>query len=491
VKQFRERIEVEVCSMVSTVTGLSQKGLWRMMKVFLALCVVIAFPPSVGAADPRDRALVERMQQVFVEVAERLKPSVVNVSTTQKVQPSRREIEPFFRGPFREFFGEEFFERFFERRSLGSGVIVDAKGYILTNNHVVEQADEIQVTLVDERTFQAKVIGTDPKTDLAVIRIEGAKDLKPAPLGNSAKIRTGDFVIAIGNPFGLSHTVTVGVISATGRAGMGITAYEDFIQTDASINPGNSGGPLLNIDGQVIGINTAIVASGQGIGFAIPITPAREIMEQLIKEGRITRGWLGVLIQPLTPELARQFGVKAGEGVVVGDVLEGGPAEKAGLTTGDVIQAVGGKPVTDVRGLQRLVAALRPGTQVAVKVNRKGKDLTLNATVGQMPTEEVAVVTPESFERHGFAVQDLTPELREKLQVKEGGVLVSSVEPGSPAFRRGLRPGDVILEVDRQPVKSRQDLLAMLQASRPETELLLLVQRGKSSRFIVIPSTKG
>ena len=477
--------------MVSTVTRLSQKGLWPMMKVFLALCVVIAFPPSVSAADPRDRALVERMQQVFVEVAERLKPSVVNVSTTQRVQPSRRETEPFFRGPFREFFGEEFFERFFERRSLGSGVIVDAKGYILTNNHVVEQADEIQVTLVDERTFQAKVIGTDPKTDLAVIRIEGAKDLKPAPLGNSAKIRTGDFVIAIGNPFGLSHTVTVGVISATGRAGMGITAYEDFIQTDASINPGNSGGPLLNIDGQVIGINTAIVASGQGIGFAIPITPAREIMEQLIKEGRITRGWLGVLIQPLTAELARQFGVKAGEGVVVGDVLEGGPAEKAGLTTGDVIQAVGGKPVTDVRGLQRLVAAIRPGAQVAVKVNRKGKDVTLNATVGQMPTEQAAVVTPEPFERHGFAVQDLTPELREKLQVKEGGVLVSSVEPGSPAFRRGLRPGDVILEVDRQPVKSRQDLLAMLQASRPETELLLLVQRGKSSRFIVIPPTKG
>jgi serine protease Do len=452
---------------------------------------VIVFPSAGSAADPKDRALVERMQQVFVEVAERLKPSVVNISTTQKVQPSRRQTDPFFRGPFREFFGEEFFERFFERRSLGSGVIVDVKGTILTNNHVVEQADEIQVTLVDERTFQAKVIGTDPKTDLAVIRIEGAKDLKPAPLGNSAKIRTGDFVIAIGNPFGLSHTVTVGVISAIGRTGVGITAYEDFIQTDASINPGNSGGPLLNIDGQVIGINTAIVASGQGIGFAIPITPAREIMEQLIKDGRITRGWLGVLIQPLTPELARQFGVKAGEGVVVGDVLEGGPAEKAGLKTGDVIQAIGGKPVTDVRGLQRLVAALRPGTQVAVKVNRKGKDMTLSATVGQMPTEEPVAVAPEPFERHGFAVQDLTPEVREKLQVKEGGVLVSSVEPGSPAFRRGLRPGDVILEVDHQPVKSRQDLLAMLQASRPEAELLLLVQRGKSSRFIVIPPTKG
>src|SRR3990172_3411810 len=482
VKQFREWIRGEACSMGTKIKKISPRGLWPLMQASFALCVVMASPPSASAADPRDRALVERMQQVFVEVAERLKPSVVNISTTQKVQPSRRQTEPFFRGPFREFFGEEFFERFFsrefERRSLGSGVIVDAKGTILTNNHVVEQADEIQVTLVDERTFQAKVIGTDPKTDLAVIRIEGAKDLKPAPLGNSAKIRTGDFVIAIGNPFGLSHTVTVGVISATGRTGVGVTAYEDFVQTDASINPGNSGGPLLNID-------------GQGIGFAIPITPAREIMEQLIKEGRITRGWLGVLIQPLTPELARQFGVKAGEGGVLGDVLEGGPAEKGGRTTGAVIQGGGGKLVTDVRGLQRLVAAIRPGTQVAVKVNRKGKDVTLNATVGQMPTEEAAGVTSQPFERHGFAVQDLTPELREKLQVKEGGVLVSSVEPGSPAFRRGLRPGDVILEVDRQPVKSRQDLLAMLEASRPETELLLLVQRGKSSRFIVIPPTKS
>jgi serine protease Do len=467
------------------------------MGVCLTLLLLLG-PSSSVAVDPQARALVERMQQVFVEVAERLKPSVVNINTTQKIKADRRQIEPFFRGPFREFFGEEFFERFFnlprefERRSLGSGVIVDARGYILTNSHVVEPADEIQVTLVDERTFQAKVIGTDPKTDIAVIQIEGAKDLRPAPLGDSTKMRTGDFVIAIGNPFGLTHTVTVGVVSATGRAGVGITAYEDFIQTDASINPGNSGGPLLNIDGQVIGINTAIVASGQGIGFAIPVTLAREIMEQLIKEGRVTRGWLGVVIQPLSPELARQFGVKSGEGVLIADVLEGGPAEQAGLQTGDVVQAFAGKPVADVRELQRLVAAVKPGKQVPVKVNRKGKELTISVTVGQMPTEEAAVVAPpEPLERYGFAVQDLTPELREKLQIKEGGVLVSSVEPGSQAFRRGLRPGDVILEVDRQPLRSRQDFLDILQAARAETDLLLLVQRGKSTRFIVVPSAKG
>ncbi len=436
-------------------------------------------------------------KRVFVEVAERLKPSVVNINTTQKVRTSRRQMEPFFRGPFREFFGEEFFERFFnlprefERRSLGSGVIVDAKGYILTNNHVVEQADEIQVTLVDERTFQATVIGTDPKTDLAVIQIEKATDIHPANLGDSGKMRTGDFVMAIGNPFGLSHTVTVGVVSATGRAGVGITAYEDFIQTDASINPGNSGGPLLNIDGEVVGINTAIVATGQGIGFAIPINLAREIMEQLIEEGRVTRGWLGVVIQPLTPELAQQFGVKPEGGVLIGDVVEGGPAAKAGLKTGDVVRAFAGKPVTDVRQLQRMVAAARPGKQVPVKIKRQSKDLTIRVTVGEMPTEETAAVAPEPLERYGFAVQDLTPELRERLQVEGDGVLVSSVEPGSAAFRRGLRRGDVILEVNREPVQSRRDLLERLRRSGLETDLLLLVQRGKTTRFIVIPSTKG
>ncbi len=465
----------------------------RAISIVCLTLVIIVLCASPADTKEEPRALVERMQRVFGDVAEQMKPSVVNINTTQKVRTSRRQVDPFFR----EFFGEEFFERFFrlprefERRSLGSGVIVDAKGYILTNNHVVERANEIQVTLDDERTFEAKVVGTDPTTDLAVIQIEKATALKPAPLGDSDKMRTGDFVIAIGNPFGLTHTVTVGVVSATGRAGVGITAYEDFIQTDASINPGNSGGPLLNIKAQVIGINTAIVATGQGIGFAIPINLAREIMSQLIKEGEVTRGWLGVVIQPLTPELAQQFQVEPGGGVLIADVIEGGPAAKGGVKTGDVLVAFAGKPVTDVRQLQHLVAQVRPGAEVDVKIKRKEKDLTLHVTVGKMPSEEAAAVTrPEGLERYGFSVEDLTPQLRKKLEVEKEGVLVSSVEPGSPAFRRGLRGGDVILEVNRQPVKSRRDLLNLIKESRPETDLLLLVQRGKSTRFIVVPSAK-
>ncbi|MFQ5881310.1 MAG: DegQ family serine endoprotease [Candidatus Methylomirabilales bacterium] len=467
-----------------------------MVGVSLLGVLVLLFPRPV-TGDKESQALVEAMQRVFVEVAERVKPSVVNINTTQKIRTGRRLPESFFRGPFREFFGEEFFERFFslprefESRSLGSGVIVDPRGYILTNNHVVEQADVIQVTLVNERTFQAKVIGTDPKTDIAVIKIEDAGGLQPAPLGDSDEMRTGDFVVAIGNPFGLSHTVTVGVVSATGRTGVGITAYEDFIQTDASINPGNSGGPLLNIQGEVIGINTAIVAMGRGIGFAIPINLAKDIMTMLIKEGKVTRGWLGVVIQPLTEELARQFGVEPGEGVLIADVVEGGPADRAGLKSGDIIQGFAESAVTDVRQLQRLVAAVRPGETVPVRVKRQGKDLVLTVNVGQMPTEEAVAVTPGLVERYGFAVQDLTPELQEKFHVEEGGVLVTSVAPGSPAFHRGLRRGDVILEVNRQRVKNRRELVATLRRSRPEADLLLLVQRGRNTRFIVVPSTKG
>ncbi|RPI07777.1 MAG: PDZ domain-containing protein, partial [Zetaproteobacteria bacterium] len=311
------------------------------------------------------RSALQSLQDAFVGVAQAVKPAVVNIATTQKPRPPERrrgQVPPSVPGPFREFFGDEFFERFFgeqpqrERRSLGSGVIVDTRGYILTNNHVIERGDDIEVRLSDKRKFKATVVGKDPKTDLAVIKVDAIEALPVATLGDSSKIRIAEWVMAIGNPFGLDQTVTVGVVSAVGRSDVGITMYEDFIQTDASINPGNSGGPLVNLSGEVIGINTAIVATGQGIGFAIPINMVREIADRLIAQGKVVRGWLGIGIQELTAELASQFGVKPDEGVLVGNVMKDSPAEKGGLKTGDIIQEFNDAKITGVRQLQREVA---------------------------------------------------------------------------------------------------------------------------------------
>ncbi len=483
----------------------TRRSVWPGLVSALAVTLLVArptSPPQAWAAKPSVEPL-QAIQEAFVEVAERVKPSVVNINTTQKVRPPRRpQLDPSFRGPLRDFFGEDFFERFFregprrelERRSLGSGVIVDQQGFILTNNHVTERADEIQVTLADKRTFKARVVGSDPKTDLAVIRIEKATGLVPARLGDSERIRIGEWAIAIGNPFGLAQTVTVGVISATGRSNVGITAYEDFIQTDASINPGNSGGPLLNIRGEVIGINTAIVAAGQGIGFAIPISMAKGIKDMLIAQGRVVRGWLGVQIQSLTEDLAGQFGVKPDEGVLIANVLKDGPAEKGGLKSGDVVLEVDGAKVAGVSQLQRLVAAVPPGKQVNLKVRREGRDLFLALAVGEMPAEEpVAAAAPEEQGAggYGFKVQDLTPELREQFGLKETeGVVVSELDPEGPAARTGLRPGDVILEVGRQKVRNSKEFAAALRRAK-EKGLLLRVWRDGGSQFVVIHPDKG
>jgi Do/DeqQ family serine protease len=369
-------------------------------------------------------------------------------------------------------------------------VLIDTRGHILTNNHVIEQADQIEVLLADKRKLQASVIGKDPKTDLAVIKIEGG-DLPVARLGDSDRIRTGEWAIAIGNPFGLTQTVTVGVISAVGRADVGITTYEDFIQTDASINPGNSGGPLVNLAGEVIGINTAIVASGQGIGFAIPINMARQIATRLIDGGKVVRGWLGVGIQELTDELATQFGVRAGEGVLVGNVMQGSPAERGQMKTGDIIQAFGGVKVTGVRQLQKLVAESPANTPVPVTVLRDKQPLTLTVTLGEQPTDlsaEAPRGTPETAERFGLSVQDLTPELREQFQIPTGvsGVMVAGVDEGGPAARESMRPGDLIVQANREPVKSVRDFTRILGQMRRGSNLLLLVQRNGNSRFVVL-----
>ena len=468
----------------------------RLLAAGLLVCFMVVAAPA-WAQDAR--GVLQSLQDAFVQVAQAVKPAVVNIATTQKPRPSERrrgQVPPSLQGPFREFFGDEFLERFFgeqpqrERHSLGSGVIVDKRGYILTNNHVIERADEIEVRLSDKRKFKATVVGRDPKTDLAVIKVDAADNLPTAKLGDSGKIRIAEWVMAIGNPFGLDQTVTVGVVSAIGRSDVGITTYEDFIQTDASINPGNSGGPLVNMSGEVIGINTAIVATGQGIGFAIPINMAREVTDRLIAQGRVVRGWLGIGIQELTEELAAQFGVKPEEGVLVGNVMKDSPAEKGGLKTGDIIQEFNNTRITNVRQLQREVAQGPINAPARVKVLREKQPLNLTVVLGEQPTETAAGPPEgpaETAERFGFSVQDLTPELREQLKIPAGnGVIVSGVEDGAPAAQAGIRTGDVIAEVNRERVRSVADFTRLLGQMRRGSNLLLLVQRDGNSRFVVV-----
>jgi len=460
-------------------------------------CVSLLFLSTPALAQEGKSAL-QGLQDAFVQVAQSVKPAVVNIATTQRPRPQEGRRAPQVPPQFRDFFGEDFFERFFggppqrERRSLGSGVIVDKRGYILTNNHVIEQADAIEVRLSDKRKFTATVIGKDPKTDLAVIKIDAPDDLPVAKLGDSTKIRIGEWAVAIGNPFGLDQTVTVGVISAVGRSDVGIATYEDFIQTDASINPGNSGGPLLNLSGEVVGINTAIVATGQGIGFAIPIGMAKEIKDRLIAQGKVVRGWLGVGIQELSEELAAQFGVKPEDGVLVGNVMKDGPAERAGLKPGDIIQEFNGRKISGVHQLQREVAQGPVGSQARLKVLREKQVTTLTVVLGEQPAD-VAAAEPESVpaeaaDRFGLAVQDLTPELRNQFRMTNvDGVMVSSVAEGGPAAQAGVRPGDVITEANREPVKSTRDFSRILGQMRRGQNLLLLVRRDGNSRFVVLP----
>ncbi|MBI4572601.1 MAG: DegQ family serine endoprotease [candidate division NC10 bacterium] len=470
-------------------------------RVTLAALIVLAFAFGPPATAQDSRGALQMLQDAFVQVAQSVRPAVVNIATTQRPRPQegRRapQLPPSFRGPFRDFFGEDFFERFFgdqpqrERRSLGSGVIVDKRGYILTNNHVIEQADQIEVRLSDKRKFTATVIGKDPKTDLAVIKIDAPGDLPIAKLGDAARIRIGEWAIAIGNPFGLDQTVTVGVISAVGRADVGITTYEDFIQTDASINPGNSGGPLLNLNGEVIGINTAIVATGQGIGFAIPINMAREIKDRLIAQGKVVRAWLGVGIQELTEELAAQFGVKPEDGVLVGNVMNDGPAERGGVKPGDIIQEFNGTKITNVHQLQREVAGSPVGSQARVTVLREQQPKALTITLGEQPADMTAAAPgpapADPADRFGLTVQDLTPELRSQFRLDNvDGVVVSSVDETGPAARAGVRPGDVITEVNREPVKTTRDFVRIVGQTRRGANLLLLVRRDGTSRFVVL-----
>ncbi|OLC15881.1 MAG: hypothetical protein AUH29_06725 [Candidatus Rokubacteria bacterium 13_1_40CM_69_27] len=458
------------------------------MKCLAVLVCLFTLAPAAWAerrgepaTDPR--AALRAMEEAFSAVADRVTPAVVNVSTVPRkgTAGSPEELER-----FREFFGEEFYERYFRRRreevrATGSGVIVDPKGYILTNNHVIENASEIVVRLSDSRKFTARLVGRDPKTDLAVLKVDAPSPLPVAELGDSDRLRVGQWAIAIGNPFGLDRTVTVGIISATARTRVGVATYESFIQTDASINPGNSGGPLLNLDGKVIGVNTAIVAAGQGIGFSIPINMAKDVMRQLIARGRVVRGWLGIVIQDVTDELAGSFGVREREGVLVADVMKGGPADTAGLRPGDVIVELGGVPIREVPDLQRQAASAMPGQTVTITVVREHGRATVKVTAGEMPTDE-PVAGAEEDESWGLAVEPLASDPARRLDLPfSRGVVVTDVVPGTPADKAGLRRGDVILDVKGRPVTDVQGLYRELGALKLGESAPLYVHRPAGS----------
>ncbi len=448
---------------------------------------------------------IEALSAAFVKVAKEVNPSVVNVSTKSTVKSPRRSTQDdlWYRSPFRDFFGDEFFRRFFEepqertRRSLGSGVIVSENGHILTNNHVVAGADEITVTLSDEREFDAKLVGTDKDTDVAVIKID-AKNLPVVRLGDSDKLQVGEWVLAIGNPFRLSHTVTAGIVSATGRANVNLATYEDFIQTDAAINPGNSGGPLVNIRGEVIGVNTAIATAGGmpgnvGVGFAIPINMALNVMNQLIDKGQVVRGWLGVQLQDVTKDLAEKYGLKEPKGVIIS--LTGGPARKAGLEPGDLIIEFNGKPVTDGVHLKNLVAAVKPDEKVKVKVIRNGKEKEFEVKLGERTDEALAELTGEEIvpakeeEWLGITVQELTDELAQRLEYEgQKGVLVSDVDPAGPAAKVEDPPqrGDLIQEIEKQEIKNIDDYRKAINAVKDQKSVLIRLRRSSGRVWFTV-----
>jgi serine protease Do len=479
---------VVLVALVSLVVGLGISGSLD----WLAPSRAVNLMGEAGNADPRPNPLPD-----FVALAKKMKPVVVNISTTQ-VSEGRGPHE--FGSPF----GEDdpfndFWRRFFggpvprgpqRQRSLGSGFIIDGDGSILTNNHVVENAQKIVVKLPgDEQDYEAKVIGRDPKTDIAVIKINAKTSLSTAILGDSDGLEVGEWVVAIGNPFGLDGSVTSGIVSAKGRHNITQGPYDNFIQTDASINPGNSGGPLINLKGEVIGINTAIFSrtgGNIGIGFAIPINLVKEVLPQLRGKGKVTRGFLGVLIQKVTPEIAESLGMDKGYGALVANVSKDGPADKAGVKVGDVIVEFDGKEVKDSSDLPIIVARTPVDKRARMKVLRDKKEVMLAVTVGELKDEEVVASAPEKGEL-GLTVQRLTPQMAESLGLdKTEGVVVTAVEQGSAADEAGIRRGDVILEIDRKAIRNLDEYKKSVSAIRKGRGVLFLVRRGDSTLFLAL-----
>jgi len=449
-------------------------------------------PATLKLADPNEGP----SKTSFAPVVKAVLPTVVNISSSKVVrtpaQFSQIPMDPFFR----QFFGDEFGDRFNiprERRekSLGSGVIVSPEGYVLTNNHVVDGATDVRVTLSDKREVKARVVGTDPKTDIAVLKIDDGNKLPAITIGDSSKVQVGDYALAVGNPLGVGQTVTMGIISATGRGGLGIEDYEDFIQTDAPINPGNSGGALVNDRGELVGINTAILSQGsggsQGIGFAVPANLARQVMDQILKNGKVTRAYLGIVPQDVTPSIAKAFGEKEAKGVVIGDVSPGSPAQEAGLQRGDILLAVNGKPITDSNQLRMGISMMPPGTEVKLQVLRNGNEREMAVKLAEMPTQQAKANNETGGLEgalEGVEVANLTPRTAQQLGLpaETKGVVVTDISPSSPAADSGLRKGDVIQEVNRQSVKNVSEFQEAVRKAGKEP--LLLVNRRGTTLFV-------
>jgi serine protease Do len=458
-------------------------------------------PAYSVAADTRTQLI---FNQGFSPVVRSATPAVVNISTSRIVRaPEERELGPMDESFLRRFFGDDFLQQFRvprerRERSLGSGVIVSPNGYILTNSHVVEGANDIKVWLSDDREMPGQIIGIDPGTDIAVLKIE-ADRLSTLPFADSNKVEVGDIALALGNPFGVGRTVTMGIVSATGRGGLGIEDYEDFIQTDASINPGNSGGPLVNVRGELIGLNTAILSSSGvnlGIGFAVPSNMANTVMNQIIRTGKVTRGYMGVTVQDITSQLSEAMKIGQTRGALIGDVDPKGPAAKSGLQGGDVIVEANGKAIEDSRALRLLVSGMAPGAQLNLRVQRNGQTRSATLTLSELPVKESALSPSSSREkpepvasdpaRLGIAITEITPDLALHLELPATvkGLVIADVEGGSLAEEAGLQPGDLIVEVNNNAVATVAEFQSLME--KPSSPVLLLINRGGHTRYVAV-----
>ena len=462
--------------------------------------------PAKSLISSKSIDILSQLSEAQSEVAAVATPSIVNISTTRVIKAREEAPFDFFDDPFfRRFFGDQFQHpnpntpKEHKEQSLGSGVIVSEDGYIVTNNHVIEKAQEIKVLLLDKKDYKAKLIGADPKTDIAVIKIE-SKGLPAVPWGDSNKLKVGEIVFAIGNPFGLNQTVTMGVISAVGRANVGIADYEDFIQTDAAINPGNSGGALINARGELIGINTAILSRTggyQGIGFAVPSSMARQVIDSLVKYKKVVRGWLGVSIQEVTSDLAEEFGVKDLKGALVSGVIKGGPAEKAGIKQGDVILQYNGKVVEDTGHLRNMVSQTPINTTVKVKLLRQKKEVDADVVIAELPKKMVDASSrngeepgteEESTALAGLVVRELTPEIARRLGIDEAekGVVVIKVDTESRVYEAGIRPGDIVLQINQKNIETLDDYKKLASTIKAKDRALLLIRRKGEDLFVTV-----